>query len=259
MIRRIFVQKRDAYDVRSGKLRDELSVMLGIGNLVRVKLVHCYDIEDVSDDTYETARYTIFAEPPIDEVYEGAYPLGNARYVLYTPLPGQYDACADFAEQCLRLIDMDTRARVRVSILTLLYGDLSDADCARIAQYIINPVECHAIDMVLPDTLRYDTPVIEPVAYVDGFTSLTREQLSAYIVEHGLAMDTDDITLCQRYFAEQGREPTYTEIKLLDTYWSDHCRHTTFLTELDDVCIDDGVVEQAYLKYTLTRQQMESN
>uniref|UniRef100_UPI00260DD132 phosphoribosylformylglycinamidine synthase n=1 Tax=uncultured Flavonifractor sp. TaxID=1193534 RepID=UPI00260DD132 len=217
-----------------------------------------YDVEGVDQGTYEAARTTVLSEPQVDAITDEVFELPQGYQALAVEaLPGQYDQRADSCAQCIQMLTGGERPAVRTATLYLLAGELSDADLSKAKGYLINPVESRQASLDKPDTLiqRYPEPADVPV--LTGFRALDQAGLAALLEQYGLAMDLADLTFLQRYFKdEEGRDPTLTEVRVVDTYWSDHCRHTTFSTHLDRVDIQDPTVNGAYLRYLSARDQV---
>jgi phosphoribosylformylglycinamidine synthase len=239
MIRRIHVENKPGFRQRAEALAADLRQQLGLPGLATLRVLLRYDVEGVDDTVWQQARATIFSEPPLDDVYDGAPPVPPGAHVFAVEyLPGQYDQRADSAGQCLRLL-ADCAPQVATATLYIVAGDLSAADIARIKRHLINPVDSREATLELPATLARQAPEPAPVRRLDGFRTLADAGRAALHAELGLAMSPADLAFCQRHFADsEQRDPSVTEIRALDTYWSDHCRHTTFLTEIDAVAID---------------------
>ena len=254
MIKRIYVEKRPGFDVQAQELYHDLKFNLGVKELDGVRIFVRYDVQGITDEQYEKAKNTIFAEPQVDNAYDEQPPELSGRKFAVEYLPGQYDQRADFAEQCLQMLTGGVKPRVSASRLIVTEGDISDAQFESIKQYCINAVESREAALDKPETLeqKYDSP--PPVSVLSGFTTKTDAELEAFVSGFGLAMDASDIKFCQKYFREvEKRDPTITEIRVLDTYWSDHCRHTTFLTELDEVKIDSEFIKKVFDEYTANK------
>ncbi len=260
-VRRIYVEKKKDYAVKAAELAGEMRDYLGI-KPKSVRILMRYDIEGVSDSTYEKAKVTVFSEPPIDEIYEEQLPLSEGEKVFSMEfLPGQFDQRADSAEQCVKLLSEEEQPVIKSATTYVIGGDISDADIERIKEYVVNPVDSRVTDEAKPDTLQtvYDEPA--DVAIFDGFTTMSEEDLQALYDSLGLAMTFRDFLHIRNYFRDdEHRDPSMTEIRVLDTYWSDHCRHTTFSTELTDVAFDDGyykpLLEGTYNRYLSSMQKM---
>ena len=249
---RCFAEKRSGFDVEAQHVCRELREQLGISALEYVRILHRYDTEGIDYPVYLQARTTVFSEPMCDNIYDEAMPAVNGphRILAVEDLPGQYDQRADSCAQCIQLLSCGERPLVNAATIYVLGGTISDADMDRIRGYLINPVECREASAAKPATLvqQYDIPT--EVAVLTGFCQKDTEALSAMLTEYGLAMDLEDLKFLQTYFREEEqRDPTITELRLVDTYWSDHCRHTTFGTHIDSVVIEDPDVAGAYQQY----------
>ncbi len=241
-IKRIFVEKKKEYAVEALGLFQDLKHTLGLTKLTGVRIINRYDIANLSAEDYLAAKEVVLAEPPLDKIYEEKLTLPkNATTFVVELLPGQYDQREDFAEQCIQLISQKDRPVVAAAKVYVLTGDLSKADLNKIKKYCVNPVEAQEAAFAKPLTLEAEFAVPDPVAVVKGFRRFTSAQLEEFRVQEGLAMSKADLAFCQKYFRQEKREPSITEIKVLDTYWSDHCRHTTFETQIKKVKIAEGV------------------
>ncbi len=253
MVYRIYVEKKPGFDGEAQSLLHELTELLGIKSLKGLRLLNRYDVEGIDRALFDRAIPTVFSEPPVDVTYDA---LPEARTVFAVEyLPGQFDQRADSASQCIQLLSQGERPDVRSAKVYLLDGELSDADLAEIKKYLINPVEAREASLDERTTLKMEFAVPSAVETLTGFIGLDEDALEAFRVEKGLAMDHADIVFCQDYFKSEHRDPTITEIRVIDTYWSDHCRHTTFGTILDDVQIDDEVVQTAFDRYMALRAE----
>ena len=256
MVSRVYVEKKPGFDVEAQQLAHELRDILGIERLEGLRLVNRYDVEGISDELFEQCVPTVFSEPQSDVAALEMPAAEGAAVFAVEYLPGQFDQRADSASECIQLISQGERPEVRSAKVYLLEGPLADEDVAAIKHYVINPIEAREASLEPRETLRMEQPVPPMVETVEGFLDLDEAGLAAFIADRGLAMDLADLAFCQRYFAEEGRNPTITEIKMIDTYWSDHCRHTTFGTVLDDVRIDDEAVRAAFEKYLAMRHEL---
>ncbi|NMN00027.1 phosphoribosylformylglycinamidine synthase [Bifidobacterium sp. DSM 109958] len=256
MVFRIYVEKKPGFDVEAQQLAGELRTILGIAGLKSVRIVNRYDVEGISEELFRQATPTVFSEPQVDDVFADLPDFGGAKVLATEFLPGQFDQRADSASECIQLISQGERPTVRSAKLYALDGDLTDADVEAIKHYVINPVEAREASLEPKTTLKAQVPTPGKVEVIAGFDEMDAEAGQRFIDERGLAMDLADLKFCQQYFAEEGREPTITEIKVIDTYWSDHCRHTTFGTELHDVHIDDEAVKAAFDKYLAIRHEL---
>ena len=253
MVYRIYVEKKPGFDGEAKDLCRELKELLGITRLQNLRLVNRYDVEGIDEALFEKAVPTVFSEPPVDVTYNALPAAPHVFAVEY--LPGQFDQRADSASQCIQLLSQGERPDVRSARVYLLDGDLTEEDLAAIKKYVINPVEAREADLAERTTLKMDFAVPTEVETLDGFTTLDDAALETFRTEKGLAMDHADIVFCQQYFRSEHRDPTITEIRLIDTYWSDHCRHTTFGTILDNVQIDDEMVQAAFDRYMALRAE----
>ena len=258
MVQRIYVEKKDGYNGEAKDLSHELRHMLGIAGLEKLRIINRYDVEGITDALFHECIPTVFSEPQVDDTsLEEMPPVAEGSYVFAVEsLPGQFDQRADSASECVQLISKGERPLVRSAKVYVLEGTLTDDDIAQIKSYVINPVEAREASLEKKATLKTEYPKPKMVEKLEGFLDLDEKGLQAFIDERGLAMDLADIKFCQRYFASEGRVPTITEIKMIDTYWSDHCRHTTFGTNLDDMEIDDEVVKQAFQRYLDARHEL---
>ncbi len=255
MVYRIFVEKKPGLDNEARELLGEVRSLLGITGLEKVRLLNRYDAEDMDPELFQRAVKTVFSEPQLDIATEEADTEGAAVFAVEY-LPGQFDQRADSAAQCIQFISRGERPLIRSAKLYALYGKLTAEEIAEIKKYVINPVEAREASLEKPETLKIEYAVPTEVATLEGFTKLDRAGLEQFVQQYGLAMDADDIAFCQQYFLREQRDPTITEIRMLDTYWSDHCRHTTFLTEIDDVKFEDPLLEKAYQDYLDTRKAL---
>ena len=253
MVYRIYVEKKPGFDGEAQGLCHELVDLLGIKALKGLRLINRYDVEGIDNVLFQQAIPTVFSEPPVDTTYTT---LPEAQHVFAVEyLPGQFDQRADSASQCIQLLSQGERPTVRSARVYLLEGDLTEDDIAAIKKYVINPVEAREASLEERSTLKMEFAIPTEVETLTGFTALDDDALEAFRNEKGLAMDHADIKFCQDYFKSEHRDPTITEIRLIDTYWSDHCRHTTFGTILDDVQIDDELVQAAFDRYMALRKE----
>ena len=255
MVYRVFVEKKTelANDARS--LLSEAKQLPGVEHLERVRILNRYDVEHITPELFDYAVKTVFSEPQVDLVTREADTDGASVFAVEY-LPGQFDQRADSAAQCIQIISQGERPDVRTARVYLLYGALTDAELAAVKKHVINPVDSREASLALPETLeiRYEIPT--EVETLTGFCSRSDEELAQLIEERGLAMDLDDIRFCRDYFRTEQRDPTITELRMIDTYWSDHCRHTTFSTTLDCVTFEDPLAEKTYQDYLKTREQL---
>ena len=257
MVLRVYVEKRPGFDVEARQLLGELRDILGVKALTGLRLANRYDVEGISPELFEQCVPTVFSEPQSDVASREMPDARGARVFAVEYLPGQFDQRADSASECIQLISQGERPEVRSAKVYYLEGALTDADVDAVKHYVINPVEAREASLSERDTLAMEVAQPEPVEVLDGFCDLDEEGLAAFIAERGLAMDLADIVFFQQYFRdEEHRDPTITEVKVVDTYWSDHCRHTTFGTVLDEVAIDDAVVQEAFDRYLEMRREL---
>ena len=255
MVYRIYVEKKPGFDVEANGLKNELTSLLGIKDLTGLRLLNRYDVEGIDEALFNQCVSTVFSEPPVDNTY-AELPAAEGVSFAVEYLPGQFDQRAASAAECIQLISQGERPLVRSARVYLLEGALTPEQVAEIKKYVINPVEAREASLETKETLKMDYPVPAAVAVLEGFNQLDEAGLAKFIEEKGLAMDLGDIKFCQEYFRTEQRDPTITEIKMIDTYWSDHCRHTTFGTILDDVQIDDTVVQKAFDRYMAMRADL---
>ena len=261
-VKRVFVEKKKPYAVKAKELYDEITDYLGIKTVTGVRVLIRYDIENLSDDTYKKALTTVFSEPPVDDVYEMQFESGNDDYVFSVEyLPGQFDQRADSAEQCVKFFNENEIPVIKTATTYVISGTLTDEQKEKIKELCINPVDSREADSKIPDTLVTEFKVPADVIIFDGFKDMAEADLKELYDSLGLAMTFKDFIFIQEYFKnEEKRDPSMTEIRVLDTYWSDHCRHTTFATELKDVKFKDGFyrkpMEDTYKKYLSDRAEI---
>ncbi len=255
MIYRIFVEKKEGLQHEARALYSDAVSLLGMTALKKVRVLNRYDVENITGELFDYATKTVFSEPQLDNVYTSVE-FEDAYVFAVEFLPGQFDQRADSAAQCIQIISQGDRPLIRTAKVYALYGDITEKDVAEIKKYVINPVEAREASLDLPETLRTDYEMPTTVKVLDGFIDYTSADLAAFVRQYGLAMDTDDAAFCQAYFKNEGRDPTITEIRMIDTYWSDHCRHTTFLTVIDNVKFEDELLESAYNDYLETRKEL---
>ena len=255
MVYRIYVEKREGLQNEAKALLSELSDLLSIKSLTDVRVINRYDAEDITEELFDYAVKAVFSEPQLDIATDTIDTEGATVFAVEF-LPGQFDQRADSAAQCIQIISQGDRPLIRSAKVYVLYGDLTDAEIEQIKKYVINPVEAREASLEKPATLavQYDIPTT--VKTLDGFNELDREGLERFVADYGLAMDADDIAFCQQYFQSERRDPTITEIRMIDTYWSDHCRHTTFLTTIDSVKFEDELLQSAYDEYISVRKNL---
>ena len=260
-VRRVYAEKKPAYAVAAKELQSEIKSYLGIKTVTGVRVLIRYDIENVSEETYKKALGTVFFEPPVDDVYEENFELNGAKTFSVEYLPGQFDQRADSAEQCLKLLKEEEEPIIRTATTYVIEGEITDAELEAIKNYCINPVDSRETGMEKPDTLVTEFEEPADVAVFDGFMDMEEKAFKDLYDSLGLAMTFKDFLHIQNYFKnEEKRNPSMTEIRVLDTYWSDHCRHTTFSTELTDVTFEDGYfkapLEKTYQEYLDTHKEI---
>ena len=255
MVYRIYVEKKRELSLEAKSLLNDARTLLGISGLEDVRLFNRYDAENIDEETFNYAVNTVFAEPQLDEVSTKP-DYGEAVVFAVEYLPGQFDQRADSAAQCIQILSQKERPTVRSAKVYALYGSLSDEELTRLKTYVINPVEAREADLKKPETLEVNYDIPTTVATLEGFTDRTDDELAEMIRSLGLAMDLDDLKFCRNYFTGEHRNPTITELRMIDTYWSDHCRHTTFGTIIDDVTFEDAELERAYKRYLDTRKAL---
>ena len=255
MVYRVFVEKKKELANEAKSLCEDIRNLLRIESIQDVRILNRYDVENISQELFDYAVKTVFSEPQLD-VVSSALDGDGALVFAVEYLPGQFDQRADSAAQCIQIISQGERPTVRTAKVYMLYGALTDEQLAEIKKYVINPVEARLAAMDKPETLKINYDIPTTVETLEGFNGLSREELADFIARYGLAMDLDDIAFCQEYFRSEQREPTITEIRMIDTYWSDHCRHTTFTTTIDKVSFEDELIERAYREYLDTRADL---
>ncbi len=256
MVYRVYVEKKPGLAHEAQSLKNDLKHLLGIERLKNVRLLNRYDVENIDADLFEHLKTTVFGEPQLDNVTEEMPDAEGAIVFAAEYLPGQFDQRADSASQCIQLISKGDRPLVRTARVYYLYGELTDSDLAAVKKYVINPVESREAGLAPFSTLKMDYDQPPMVETLHGFLDLDEAGLDAFVKKYGLAMDDDDLKFCREYFKRENREPTLTEIRMLDTYWSDHCRHTTFLTHLTDVRFDDLAAQKTYEEYLNVREKL---
>ena len=257
MVFRTYVEKRQGLAPECEALLTDCHDFLGVQGLRAARIWNRYDVEGIEAPLFENACRSVFSEPPLDLVSDAADTQDACAVFAVEPLPGQFDQRADSAAQCIQLLSQGARPTVRTAKLYALYGTLTDADVEAVKRYVINPVESREASLAKPETLAEELAEPKRVASVEGFTAMDEAALSALLSSMGLAMDIADLKALQDYFREtERRDPTVTELRVVDTYWSDHCRHTTFSTHLDEIRIDDPAVKGAYARYLAAREEV---
>lgn len=266
-VRRVYVEKKPAFAVKAKELQEEIKNYLGIRAVTGVRELVRYDIQNISEDTYQKALVTVFSEPPVDNIYEETFELNGAQTFSVEFLPGQFDQRADSAEQCVKLLNEEEDPIIRTAVTYVIEGELTEDELAAVKKHCINPVDSRETDLQKPETLvqDFDEPedvlIFENMAEREDFIDMPQAELKELYDSLGLAMTFRDFLHIQKYFAgEEKRNPSMTEIRVLDTYWSDHCRHTTFLTELKSVAFDEGYyaepIKASYEDYLNTHKEL---
>ena len=257
MVYRVCVEKKPGLAPECASLLSDCRSFLNLTGLTSVRIWNRYDAEGMDKDLFDYACTTVFSEPQLDLTSEEADVSGAAAAFAVEPLPGQFDQRADSAAQCIQLLSQGERPRIRTAKVYALYGTLSNADVEAVKRYVINPVESREATLAKPETLAENLSEPKSVASVEGFTAMDEAALTEILSSMGLAMDLDDLKTLQAYFRdEEHRDPSVTEVRVVDTYWSDHCRHTTFSTHLDEITIDDPAVKGAYERYLAAREEV---
>ena len=256
---RCYSEKRPGFDVEAQGLCRQLREQLGVQGLESVRILNRYDADRIDPQVYEAAKSVVFSEPQVDVIYDEQFPApqGEHQVLAVEALPGQYDQRADSCEQCIQLQSGVDRPIIATAKVYLLMGTISQEDLEKIRKYLINPVESREASMDKPETLERTHAAPDHVDTVEGFIAMDEKALEDLLSRLGLAMDLDDLKFLQTYFRDQEkRDPTITEIRVVDTYWSDHCRHTTFSTHLDEITIDDPQIAAAYQRYLDARVEV---
>ena len=255
MVYRVFVEKKPGLDQEALALLSDARSLLGITRLEKVRLFNRYDAEGLNKELFQNAIPTVFSEPQVDLASE-SIDVSDATVFAVEYLPGQFDQRADSAAQCIQFLSQGERPQIRSAKVYALYGALTDEDLTAIKRYVINPVEAREASLEKPETLALPFDIPTHVATLTGFRELDRAGLEAFVKDYGLAMDADDAAFCRDYFRSEGRDPSITEIRVLDTYWSDHCRHTTFHTVIDEAHFSDPLLQSAWEDYLHTREDL---
>ena len=258
MVYRIFVEKKDGFNNEAKSLYSDITEFLGIKRLNKLRIFNRYDAENISEKIFDYAIKTVFSEPQLDNVYKELNI--NKAFVFATEyLPGQFDQRAESASQCIQIISQGKKPLIKTAKIYALYGNLTKKDIEEIKKYIINPVEMREANFIKPVTLKEKYKIPKTVKMLKGFINLNDKELFNFIKAYDLAMDFDDLKFCREYFLSEKRNPTITEIKVIDTYWSDHCRHTTFLTIIDNVEFEDELLQKTYEEYLTIKKELKDN
>ena len=255
MVYRVFTEKKKELAAEAKALLNDINTLLQINSVTSLRVINRYDAENITKELFDYAVNTVFSEPQLDITYSELENDGAAVFAVEY-LPGQFDQRADSAAQCIQLISKGDRPLIRTAKVYKLYGDITAEELKAIKKYVINPVEAREAALEKPQTLVLKYNIPESVSTLDGFTLLDKDGLADFVSKYGLAMDTDDIKFCQDYFKSEHRDPTMTEIRMIDTYWSDHCRHTTFLTHIDGAVFEDELLQSVYNDYLQMRKEL---
>ncbi len=255
MVYRIYVEKKEGLAHEAESLKSELKNLLEISALENIRIYNRYDVESIDEELFNYCTKTVFSEPQLDIVTD-SYAADSDYVFAVEYLPGQFDQRANSASECIQIISKGERPIVKTAKVYAIYGKLSEADVDKIKKYVINPVEAREASLAPVDTLKTEYDIPTEVKTLTGFCNLDENGLREFMTANGLAMDFDDIKFCQQYFVSEKRDPTITEIKMIDTYWSDHCRHTTFLTNIRNVEFEDELLKNAYNEYLRVRKEL---
>ena len=256
MVRRIYVQKKPGFDVEAKGILEDLKENLQIKGLEKVVILNRYDVSGVDEESYNKAKTTVFSEPQVDDYFDETYTFDqNDKVFAVEFLPGQFDQRANSLEECLQIISGQERPICKSAKVYILKGNVSDEELKTIKNYLINSVDAREASLEKPETLEDKLVEPEDVQVVDGFIHMTDDDTEKFYEKYGFAMDIADLKFCQEYFRDtEKRDPTMTEMKMIDTYWSDHCRHTTFLTRLEEIAIEWDLLKDIYGKYIESRK-----
>ena len=255
---RVYIEKKKEYSVEADLVLSDLKSAFGLKGLKRVRILNRYDTQRILEEDFEAAKMTVFGEPQVDVSYD-RLPQTDGCVFAIEYLPGQYDQRADSAAQCIQLQTQKERPIVRAARVYILEGEVSAEELKLVKEYLINPVDSREASLETPDSLEDDFPAPEDIASISGFCSMNKSQLENLISQSGFAMDIDDLSFCQNYFKSEDRDPTFTELKVIDTYWSDHCRHTTFHTHLEHIGFEHRQAKDAFDLYLSLREELNRN
>ncbi len=256
MVYRVYVEKKSSEALEARALCEDIRSFLGIKELEDLRIINRYDVENIGAELFENCKHTVFSEPQLDIISDKLDGIEDCAVFAVEYLPGQFDQRADSAAQCIQIVSQDERPVVRTAKVYVLRGKLTVENLETIKSYVINPVESRLASLETFDTLKTEYEIPTEVEVLEGFRAMDCEEVENFIREKGLAMDEDDLRYCQKYFASEKRDPTTTEIKMIDTYWSDHCRHTTFNTVIDSVKFEDKTLQSAWDRYIATRNEL---
>lgn len=255
MVYRVYTEKKKEYAAEAASVLFDIQELLKISSITDVRVLNRYDVENSTRELFDGCVDSIFSEPQLDIVHY-VLPSDDAQIIAVEYLPGQYDQRADSASQCIQIVSQGERPLVRSAKIFLLYGTLTENELKQIENHLINPVESRKASLAEVETLKMKTEQPDSVAVIENFISMSESELKEFLSEKGLAMDFDDLLFCRDYFKSENKNPTITEIKLIDTYWSDHCRHTTFTTYIDNIVIEDEQVAKGYEHYLKIRTEL---
>jgi phosphoribosylformylglycinamidine synthase, clade II len=254
MIFRLYVERRPGFDIEAKNMYREVKNNLLVAGIKSVRYINRYDTEGITEEILNSAKNTVFSEPQTDIILDSVNADDNDRILAIEYLPGQYDQRADSCSQCVQILTRGERPKIRTAKIYIFSGEISDAEFDKIKNYIINPVESREASLDMPATLTDNFDMPNAIEIIDGFISMTDDMIGDFISTYSLAMDNDDVKFCIAYFKnEEKRDPTLTELRMIDTYWSDHCRHTTFLTAVNNVEIHDSYIQETYNDYLMKR------
>ena len=254
MVYRVYVEKKKGLTAEADSMTADAKNLLMIDGIEKIRILNRYDVENIDEELFEKCKKTVFSEPQLDDIYEHIGEKDDCTVFAVEYLPGQFDQRADSAAQCIQIISKGERPLVKTAKVYMIYGNVSKSGIDALKKYVINPVESREASLKRLETLAADYDIPTEVAVLDGFNELDESGLSDFVKKYALAMDEDDIKFCQDYFKKEKRDPTITEIRMIDTYWSDHCRHTTFLTTIDSAEFEDELLASAFEEYKKTRE-----
>ena len=246
MVYRVYVEKKNGLTIEADNMTNDAKNLLMIDGIEKIRILNRYDVENIDAELFEQCKKTVFSEPQLDDLYDHIGDKDGCKVFAVEFLPGQFDQRADSASQCIQIISKGDRPLVRTAKIYMVYGNVSDEGIDALKKYVINPVESREASLDRVETLAVDYEIPTTVQTLDGFNALDEDGLKDFVKSYGLAMDLDDIKFCQQYFISEDRDPTITEIRMIDTYWSDHCRHTTFLTTIDSAKFEDPTLQAAF-------------
>ncbi len=256
MVYRVYVEKKNGLTIEADNMTNDAKNLLMIDGVEKIRILNRYDVENIDEALFEKCKNTVFSEPQLDDLYDHIGDKDGCKIFAVEYLPGQFDQRADSASQCIQIISKGDRPLVKTARIFMIYGDVSDEGIEALKKYVINPVESREASLDRFETLAVEYEIPTTVQTLDGFNALDENGLQDFVKSYGLAMDLDDIKFCQKYFQSEDRDPTITEIRMIDTYWSDHCRHTTFLTTIDSAVFEDSTLQAAYDEYVKTREAL---